>query len=207
MKDELILKGKQIIEELGGENESLLRKWMAHYLAELMKKAQSANEEEARTASEQCSKIILELWAQKIDKEVTQLKYRFKRLINSSSDDEIDYDNLRAALSAPETIIKAGQMNQDAIAILRSLSKLEYQLLHLLAISEAINTETEVADESIERFTEIETDAKDIIQDISLAFPAFAELELTDLMAARQQIGSALLSIYRLREMLPAKEA
>jgi len=192
------LQGKQLVKELGGEREPFLRKWMAHYLAELMERTESANEQEAQTAKDKCAKIITKLWEQGIERDVTQLRNKLWRLIPISSDD-IDYNSLRNALANPEQVKK---LDESTIEIYFSLADVEDWLVRILAISHVISTpEEEIEDESVNRLMQQEN-GKQMVKRIAKLFPAFAELEITDLVAVDQQVSVALRAIYQLRLIL-----
>jgi len=198
MKADLVEKGKQLVKELGGEREPFLRKWMAHYLAELMERTESANEQEAQTAKDKCAKIITKLWEQGIERDVTQLRNKLWRLIPISSDD-IDYNSLRNALANPEQVKK---LDESTIEIYFSLADVEDWLVRILAISHVISTpEEEIEDESVNRLMQQEN-GKQMVKRIAKLFPAFAELEITDLVAVDQQVSVALRAIYQLRLIL-----
>ncbi len=61
--DEIVELGKKLVVELGSERDSdTLSRWMSHYLAELIVKAEHADGVEKQEAQEACFKAILELW-------------------------------------------------------------------------------------------------------------------------------------------------
>ncbi|MDL2311897.1 hypothetical protein LJC68_03355 [Bacteroidales bacterium OttesenSCG-928-B11] len=63
---EILILGKKIIKELSNEDDdrlALLEKWMGHYIAELIDKAENAKTEKERTAfQKECFDTILKLW-------------------------------------------------------------------------------------------------------------------------------------------------
>lgn len=65
-QEEILILGKKIIKELSNEDDdrlTLLEKWMGHYIAELIDKAENAKTEKERTAfQKECFDTILKLW-------------------------------------------------------------------------------------------------------------------------------------------------
>ncbi len=63
MKEEILKLGELLVNELGLESSvDTLSRWMAHYIAEQMKIAEFAEEEEKKLAEEKCFETILKLW-------------------------------------------------------------------------------------------------------------------------------------------------
>lgn len=61
--DPIIALGRRLVEELGLEDSAdTLGRWMAHYIADLIAKAESATDEERRSAEKSCFDAILALW-------------------------------------------------------------------------------------------------------------------------------------------------
>ena len=55
--------GKKLVEELGPyDSRDTLTRWMTHYIAELMKNAESANLEDRPARRSKCAEAILDLW-------------------------------------------------------------------------------------------------------------------------------------------------
>ncbi|MCA0445341.1 MAG: hypothetical protein LCH54_03835 [Bacteroidetes bacterium] len=59
---ELLELGKSLVEELRLDTGDTLGRWMAHYVAELLKDAERAEGEERFTKSEICATMIMRLW-------------------------------------------------------------------------------------------------------------------------------------------------
>lgn len=199
MKEHLIEKGNKLVKELGGENESVLRKWMAHYLAELLEKAELDEGRDAQAAGEKCTELIIELWNQDIERQVTQIESKYWYLRTSAADN-VDYEQLQQVLLHPNQI---RQRSVDAnLSTLKALTQVEDQLFTLLTASEAnARTGSEVSEESTDRFAH-DFEEKRAKQEVSKLFPILAELALADLASARQQIAIALHCVYRLRELI-----
>lgn len=64
---DLLELGKHLVEELGhADRGTTLGRWMVHHLARLMRDAEEASTERARTAARKAAqKLILEIWAQR----------------------------------------------------------------------------------------------------------------------------------------------
>lgn len=61
--DAILALGRHLVEELGLENSvDTLGRWMAHYIADLITKAETATGEEKRSAEKNCFDAILALW-------------------------------------------------------------------------------------------------------------------------------------------------
>ena len=62
--DPILELGRRLAEELGSEDSvDTLGRWMAHYVADLIGKADSATGEEKRVAENNCFDVILALWS------------------------------------------------------------------------------------------------------------------------------------------------
>ncbi len=62
--DNVLSLGKLLVEELGlDKSVDTLGRWMAHYIAELIRSAESASEEDRYEKRSQCASAIIELWA------------------------------------------------------------------------------------------------------------------------------------------------
>lgn len=60
---DIVALGRRIVEELGLETSAdTLSRWMAHYIAELMTKAETAADADRNAAKRVCSEAILTLW-------------------------------------------------------------------------------------------------------------------------------------------------
>jgi hypothetical protein len=63
---QIIELGKTLVRELGFEDTTeTLNRWMAHYLAELIKKAENANGKEKSKLEKECCDIILQIWKER----------------------------------------------------------------------------------------------------------------------------------------------
>jgi hypothetical protein len=61
--DALLALGRKLVDELGLEpSVDTLGRWMAHYIADLIAKAESATVEEKQSTNQKCFEAILELW-------------------------------------------------------------------------------------------------------------------------------------------------
>lgn len=211
MNEVLAIKGQQLIEELSSDRQDILSRWMAHYVAELMEKAEPGDldETETRAALTRCADLILRLWEIKVQEEINRAKNRFNYWFTRASgaryspliDDDEDkrhYENLRRALAAPESI--RDELGAEAGVIFWSLSDVERWIIELLWISEALNTpEADVSHDAVQRLLKDELEAGAIRSRVARVFPAFADLSLEDLAVTRKQITEALKSIHQLR--------
>lgn len=61
--DSVMTLGRKLVEELGlGESNDTLGRWMAHYIAELITKAEEASGDQKDIAERECASAILALW-------------------------------------------------------------------------------------------------------------------------------------------------
>jgi hypothetical protein len=204
VNEELAAKGQQIIEHLGSSRQDILSKWMAHYVAELMQRAESPgmDERETRAVAAQCADLILKLWESKIQEEIVDIRRGVRNwFIRISGQNDQRYEELRDALANPEKV--EGSISGETGVTLRTLSELENWLLELLWISEALNDpETTASDESVQRFVQVEVETNRIQDRVAEVFPAFAELPLADLTVTRDQVTAAFRMVDRLRHAL-----
>lgn len=74
LSDVLKRRGQAFVEELELAPDQSTEKWMAHYLAELMQRADNSTEESERSEiAQQCSELIIALWEQRKRKTGRQL--------------------------------------------------------------------------------------------------------------------------------------
>lgn len=65
--DQVLALGRKLVEELDLESTDTLGRWMAHYVAELMDRAESSALEELAAAKKRCSDVILDLWSHRAE--------------------------------------------------------------------------------------------------------------------------------------------
>ena len=92
--DAVLQLGKKIVDEMGIQRSvDTLGRWMAHYLAELIVEADSAQGQTKVDAQKRCREAILELWQHRYElpdglrpfKVLRQLRKRLRRLISRLS--------------------------------------------------------------------------------------------------------------------------
>jgi hypothetical protein len=205
MNNDLIEKGKRIIEQLGGERADVLKKWMAHYVAELMEKANSTDEAESQAAADKCASVILKLWDLMIQEQVQELKNRSWNWLNQADEEKEErYEKLRKALANPESVKDAAEpVDVDDGLTLQSLNEVEDWLLELLIKSEVLNEpDTDILDETAIIFAQSEIGTQDVTERVAKVFPDLADLCLTDKDETSAKITEALRSIYLLRHAI-----
>jgi len=133
MNNDIVEKGNKIVQEFGEAHQDTLKKWMAHYIAELMVKASSENVDVAKDASAKCSCLINKLWNSMIRDELKQLHWAFERRLEKISDDiDKNEEFLRNILSEPENF--EVESASDAVDVLYCLCSVERYLLLLSRI-------------------------------------------------------------------------
>lgn len=202
MEEDLITKGEELVGELGNEQE-LSSRWMAHYIAELMQKADSGDKETNQDASKLCADLIIKLWELKSKKRIIKverdLQFWFKNRPDYDSDDR--YERLKAALDNPESI--AVEVNVDTALDLRALRDVEDDLLRLwLVIEAAEKPDDQKMNEIASEFSKSDADVLRINERLSKLFTRFADLSLADVPKLRPEILKALQSVDQLKRAI-----
>jgi hypothetical protein len=199
VEEELIIKGKQLVAELGKEQE-LSARWMAHYVAELMEKADSRDEETSQASAKLCADLILKLWEVKSKKRIIEverdLQFWFKNRPDYDSDDH--HERLKAALDNPESI--GAKVSVETALDLRALRDVEDDLLRLWLVIEATEKPSDQKmNEIASEFSKSDADVLRINERLSKLFARFAEIPLTDVPTLRREILKALQSVDQLK--------
>lgn len=201
MNIELIKKGEQIIKELGNDP-GMLKKWMAHYIAELMEQAKSENKKEAESTSDLCAQLIIKLWDLKIKEQVSVIKHQFWDWRNSkNSFAKESYDTIKKALENPEELINIGQ--EKEVNLLQSLGTIEEWLVEIYSHSVISNKpESNILNETMEAISVLDDYYRDILKNVSKFFPVFSNLSIKDLEKTENLVKAALHSINKARSKL-----
>lgn len=207
MNDEIIKIGTQILKELDEERPTLLRKWMAAYIAEQMEKARSEDIEIARQAGEECSRVILDLWKIK----QAELAIAIERGAQSSLQNiyhwgDADYEVLADAVVHPD---KVSQRPDDAIKTLILLTDVERDLEIALVYSEAICSITQNASDDAERALEREMAEWPLMkarERLEKVLPFMQELPLADRAETHARIIEGFRALDGLRHVLVLDE-
>jgi hypothetical protein len=203
MTDELIAKGRQLVEELGAEPE-LSSKWMAHYVAELMERAESGDQESSRQAADLCAELILKLWGVRLQRHIVEverdLRAWFKRGTFQYNTDE-RYERLRTALNDPEGV--TGEVNADMALDWGTLKEVENDLLRLWLVAEASDQPDEkLFDEIARKFDESDAEVHGIQKRLTKLFPAMAEISPGDLTKVRECVIDSLRKVDEVQRAL-----
>lgn len=199
MNDDLASKGKLLIQELGEEAE-LSKKWMAYYIAELMDRAESGDEETRRQASDLCADLIIKLWKIRLKSKIIEVERKLQSRSRNRMRDDTDerYEKLKDALANPENIEWPTDVNLPLN--MNTLRDIESDVIRLLLVAEAIGKPAEyVLDEIARDFNESDAEALKIQRRLAKVFPAFDSLPLTDLEEVRKNAIDALHRIEELR--------
>jgi len=202
VKENLAKKGRQIVEELGAEDQRLLKKWMAHYVAELMQRSESGNDEEAQSAADRCAELIVKLWEMKLKEQELRLGWKLHHWLGRTDEEgEGYYERLKHALACPEKVKTTEPANVGVT--LWSLSELEKSVIEFLWVSEALNApDSEVLDEALQRLAQSDSMTQMIRQQVAEFFPAFADLSLSDRDGVLEQVTTALRTVDQVRHVL-----
>lgn len=203
MTDELIAKGRQLVEELGAEPE-LSSRWMAHYVAELMERAESGGGESSRQAEELCAELIIKLWGVRLQKRIVEveqdLRVWFKRGTFQHNPEE-RYERLRAALDDPDSV--AGEVDADTALDWGALRDVEDDLLQLWLVAEAAGKPGEKQfDEIARKFDQSDAEVHGIQERLAKVFPSLAEISPGDLASVRQCVMDSLRKVDELQQAI-----
>lgn len=140
LTDELMQLGQKILAELNSDRSSTTQKWMAHYIAELMKRAEgSAKAEFREKAEKECADLILKLW----DLEKEKAKIRVRASIDARFDEIYEKrpnsDEIKKLIEHPESAHELEDQTSKDI-ILFSLHDVESDLLRFRIIGDAIGS-------------------------------------------------------------------
>lgn len=203
MTDELIAKGKQLVEELGAEPE-LSSRWVAHYVAELMERAESGDGETNRQAADLCAELIIRLWGVRLQKQIVEVERDLRTWFKRGAfqyDPEDRYERIRIALDDPTNI--TGDVNADTALTWRTLRDVENDLLQLWLVTEAANKPDEKQFEEIaRRFDEADAEVHKIQKRLAIVFPAITEAYPGDLTKVRECVIDSLRKVYELQHTL-----
>ena len=207
LDEQLKRRGKLIVEELELGVNQTTEKWMAHYLVELMDRAEKAETEELRMQSaKQSAEIILTLWEQK----KSQTRHEFYSALNNSLAkvyERRDFaDVLKSVLEHPEHIAEAEDF-RDHVTLLFYLGFYETDLLRLYLIADiATKIENgEIAKEVAEEFENTEDlylSTKSHLQDV---WPKIEKVGLSQIPELRSLIVAKLGELQRLRNRLQSQ--
>lgn len=198
MDDDLTQKGNKLAQELSKDNRSTLDKWMAHYLVELMERANSPDCSVSIESRKECAEIIIRLWQQKIDEEALHVRNDFWEMSSILTNDD-NYELLSNALVDPDVISELDEKSWTGLY--HSLSKVEDKLLLLLSLSStSAADEGQVNDEAIEKF--LKNEHNEIVDSLARIFPDVKKVNLKDYDRVNEQVEDALRKIYSLRSSL-----
>jgi len=171
LTDELKQLGQRLVDELSTDRSSTTQKWMAHYIAELMERAEKTNEPDVREKTQKaCSDLILRLW----DLEKEQAKIRIQGMVYARFDEvykkRSGVDDLKKIIEHPELVDELEDQSSKDI-VLFWLNDIEDDLLRLQIIGEAINSiERDAAIEELlkeaDKFLQIYETTKRYLKDI-----------------------------------------
>ncbi len=201
LDEQLKKRGRAIVDELDLGNDQTTEKWMAHYLAELMDRAENAESPELREgAAEQSANIILTLWEQKISK----ARQGFYGALNASFSHVYNQrefaERLKLILEDPEQF-SLSQVVIDQIAILLFIDIYEIDLLRLYLIVNQVKEiqKDEVTEEVISEFQNNEErfiKTKQHLQDI---WPDLELIGLTQVAQLEDFITKKLQDLHKIR--------
>jgi polyhydroxyalkanoate synthesis regulator phasin len=200
MTDELIAKGKQLVEELG-EEPKLSSRWMAHYVAELMERAESEDGESRQQAAHLCAELIIKLWGVRLQKHIVEverdLRAWFKRGTFQYNPEE-RYERLKTALNDLEGV--TSDVNADMALDWGTLRDVEDDLLQLWLVAEAAGKPDEKQfDEIARKFDKSDAEVYGIQNRLNKVFPAMAEVSLGDLTKVRKCVIDCLRKVTELQ--------
>lgn len=204
LSQELKERGRQLVAELNLQHRDTTQKWMAHYIAELMHRAEDADSAEGRLqAADRCADIIMRLWEHRAEDARRYVRSQVYSSFEAVYEKRELADILRAALEAPTE--QAHPRNWSARAlILWHLLDVERDLLRLLSIADTIAhmEKGEAVDEAVTEFIEREEQLSIIRRHLDDVFPGTVDLDIRNRRSVVRRVKLALQSIQAVREQL-----
>lgn len=177
-------RARRIVKDLGEGEHPLLQRWMAHYIAELMQRAQdpALSQFDRDRVTQQCAAVIAELSRIESLRERTQLGYalyQFERFAAPKSE-SLGEPKLRLPLLEP-TCVQAWSGADRIVALFRS-AELEQEIIRLL-ITSSILDETLAGTSNGSREPEHEAYTREALRAqrrIASAFPLAVKIEVSN---------------------------
>lgn len=204
LTDELKDRGHQLVQELDLEPHDSTEKWMAHYIVELMERAQNASSTEERSqAADRCAQIIMRLWERRAEKTVQYVRSRVYSSFEAIYERKELADTLQVILEAPTEQTYPRDWETRSI-LLWHLTDVERDLLRLLIIANTIDAMDDdgAVDDAIKEFIEEEERTSTIRRHLEDVFPGMRGLDLRNRRSVVRRVRSAFQSIHTARERL-----
>lgn len=208
LDEQLKIRGRSIVSELELGVDQTTEKWMAHYLAELMERAENAESAKTREqAASESAHIILTLWEQKKKK----FRHEYYSALNSAFSHVYEKkrpfaEALQSVLDDPEQIDSIEEF-PDQLAVLFYIDFYETDLLRLYLIADVVAKiqNYEMAEEVIREFENAEEmfiSTKRHLQDV---WPDIESLRLTEVKQLQTFISAKLNAFHQTRSRLLAR--
>jgi len=204
MIQELKDRGRQLVDELSLQRDATMQQWMAHYIAELMHRAENADSDTERLrASDKCADIIVHLWERRAEDARRYVRSQVYSSFENLYQKREYADILRLALENPMDQVYPRDWDTRAM-ILWHLRDFERDLLFLLVSASAFDgiERGEAIDEAVKIFIEREDRLATIRHHLSDVFPGVEKLDLRNRRSVLRYVRSALRSIQDVRERL-----
>lgn len=204
LSQELEERGQQLVSELDLQNKDITQKWMAHYIAELMHRAERTDSAEERLqAADRCADIIMHLWERRAEDARRYVRSQVYSSFEALYEKRELADILGAALEAPTEQAYPRSWSARAL-ILWHLLNVERDLLRLLIIADAIAhmEKGEAVDEAVTEFIEREERLSTIRRHLDDVFSGTLDLDVRDRRSVVRRVKLALQSIQAVREQL-----
>ena len=150
LTDELKRLGQSIIGEFQTDHSTTTQKWMAHYIAELMQRAENSKGTDIGAETERlCSELILKLWELEKEQEKIRVQSQFYMRLDEVDKKKPLFNELKGIIETPE-LVDDFREQRDRNLILLWLNHVEDALICLTIFANIIgNIDRNIATEEI----------------------------------------------------------
>lgn len=196
-------RARRIIKDLGEGEHPLLQRWMAHYIAELMERAQdpAMSQSDRDGVTQQCAAVIAEISRIEASRDRTQLGYalyQFERF-GAPESESLGEPQLGLALLEPGCV-QAWSGKDRILALFRS-AELQQEIIRLL-INSSILDETHagnVSGPSEAEHEAYEREARRVQRRVASAFPLAMKIKVSNYREIARFAPKALESVLALQ--------
>lgn len=193
-------RARYLIREIG-EEPGFLEQWMAHYLAELLERAdnEAATPGERSEARVEIARVIPGVWEQRIAREALHVRQRVDWYLRRSDTLGRDAEHLLAPLLAdPEQVEGIEEAKwPEVFRYLHTFTELLTRFGSSVASAESI--EGEVTPEAVVTFLRRDGEVQELQAALARVVPAFAALEPTDVELVGALFYQTLLAVTRVQ--------
>lgn len=204
LTDDLKQLAQKIIDQLNRDRASTTQKWMAHYIAELMHRAETNDDPNIIAETEKlCSEIIIQLWKVDIEWEKLRIQQRFYAELRETYKEYPAADHFRQIIENPE-LIEEIEEGIHRYAILIFLNDVENDLLRLRIFGDILgHTErTLLTEETLDKANEFLHSYQITIQNLKDIWLEVEEISVKDIDSIHSFVYAKFHHIQQLRGKL-----